>query len=64
MYRAIHKKSNTEVALKKQEIYENREEIEAEIEFMRHCHGPYVVNFYGNALVDSVMWVRCPSLFL
>lgn len=47
VYKALHEKTGTIVALKKQEIYGNLADIEAEIKFMRQCNGPYTVNFYG-----------------
>lgn len=69
VYKALHEKSGTIVALKKQEIYGNLADIEAEINFMRQCNGPYVVNFYGmfkllfakslgSSLEDNNMWVK------
>lgn len=58
VYQAIHKKTNTVVALKKMEILpENEADIQNEVKFMQKCNGPYVVQYYGSAIQGNTMWV-------
>lgn len=57
MYKAIHKKSGTVVALKIVPIENDLEDIIKEINVMNGCDSPYIVRYYGSYFKNDNLWM-------
>ncbi|KAM9957549.1 hypothetical protein ACTFIR_009656 [Dictyostelium discoideum] len=59
VYRAIHKSSNTSIAVKEFEIFEANdvEPISKEIQILKKCNNPYVVSYFGSIMLKNKYWI-------
>ncbi|KAI3658557.1 hypothetical protein MP638_002801, partial [Amoeboaphelidium occidentale] len=57
VYKAIHKKSGTVVALKIVPIENDLEDIIKEINVMNGCDSPYIVRYYGSYFKNDNLWM-------
>ena len=58
MYKGIHKRSGTIVALKIVPIDHDLEELQKEITVMKDCSSNAIVRFYGSFMYKESLWVR------
>ncbi|KAN0027210.1 hypothetical protein ACTFIU_009897 [Dictyostelium citrinum] len=59
VYRAVHKSSNTSIAIKEFEIFEANdvEPISKEIQILKKCNNPYVVSYFGSIMLKDKYWI-------
>jgi len=58
VWKAIHSKTGTVVAIKRIAVENDLEDILNEIKIMKACRSPYIINYYGSYLKDNDLWVK------
>jgi serine/threonine protein kinase len=65
VYKAVHKYTKFVIAMKSLELNGTQsEEILKEIEILKRCRHPNVVNYYGSCIRENKLWVYIISNFL
>lgn len=57
VWKAIHLKTGTVVAIKRIAVENDLEDILNEIKIMKACRSPYIINYYGSYLKDNDLWI-------
>eukprot|EP01097_Dermamoeba_algensis_P007595 TRINITY_DN4834_c0_g1_i1.p1 TRINITY_DN4834_c0_g1~~TRINITY_DN4834_c0_g1_i1.p1 ORF type:complete len:429 (-),score=53.48 TRINITY_DN4834_c0_g1_i1:425-1711(-) len=57
VWKAIHKSSGSELAIKKVPIDNDLEDLNKEINFMKTMSSPYIVNYFGSYYKDNELWI-------
>jgi len=58
VWRAVHKQTKREVAIKQVKVENNLKDLLKETEHMLECKSKFVVSFDGSFLKDDTLWVR------
>ena len=57
VYRALYKKANVYVAVKKARLVENDENVVRESELLMKCNSPFIVRYIGVTTYENDLWV-------
>ena len=57
VYRALYKKANVYVAVKKARLVEKDKNVIREIELLMKCNSPFIVRYIGVTTYENDLWV-------
>ncbi len=57
VYKALHKETGNIVAVKKIPVSQDHESLKKEIQILKKCKSPYIVQYYGSYMKDNDLWL-------